>query len=218
MIAALVELVDFRSLVGFYRVYSVRLGRIYGVAARADFIAAIAATLGVLAFDTLPGLFVGIGVAIILLVYRSSRPHVATLGRIPGATGQFGDVERHPGNTPVPGVAILRPESGLYFANADRVREAIRQAAARSGVTHVIIDLGTVPEVDLTAARTLGESAEELQRNGRALMLAHDIGQVRDVLRSGGGGDVAAVYPTIEAAIEAAGQSDARSAPADPTR
>ena len=72
VIAALIELVDIPSLVGFYQVWTGRLGSTYGPAARADFIAALAALLGVLVFDTLPGLFIGIAVSLLLLLYRAS--------------------------------------------------------------------------------------------------------------------------------------------------
>jgi MFS superfamily sulfate permease-like transporter len=54
VIAAIVELIDIDSLKELYRTYTERLGRIYGFAARPDFIAALAAMLGVLIFDTLP--------------------------------------------------------------------------------------------------------------------------------------------------------------------
>ncbi|NVP72764.1 hypothetical protein, partial [Vibrio cholerae] len=77
VIAALIELVDVRSLVVLYRLSTDRLGAIYGHVARADFIAAMAALVGVLVFDTLPGLFIGIAVSIVLLLYRTSRPHIA---------------------------------------------------------------------------------------------------------------------------------------------
>ena len=85
VIAAVVELVDIGALRGFYGLYTRQLGRIYGRAARPDFIAAVAAMLGVLVFDTLPGLVIGIIVSLLLLLYRASRPHVAELGRVPGA-------------------------------------------------------------------------------------------------------------------------------------
>ena len=88
VIVAVIELVDIPSLVRLYRVWTGRLGGIYGSAARADFIAALAALLGVLVFDTLPGLFIGIGVSLLLLIYRASRPQVATLVR---ATPSDGD-------------------------------------------------------------------------------------------------------------------------------
>src|SRR5207342_1632645 len=68
VIAAVIELVDIGALINFRDLYSSRLGRIYGAAARPDFIAAVAALLGVLIFDTLPGLFIGITVSILLLL------------------------------------------------------------------------------------------------------------------------------------------------------
>jgi high affinity sulfate transporter 1 len=202
VIAALIELVDIRSLRGFYGVYTSRLGRIYGFAARPDFIAAVAATLGVLVFDTLPGLFIGILVSIVLLVYRASRPHVASLGLAPGTTDQYSDIERHPDNAIPSGIAILRPESSLFFANADRIRDAIRSAAASDDVRIVILDLETVPDVDLTAAKMLVETREELAGRGVTLVYARDVGQVRDVLATQDA-DAARVYPSVAAAVEA---------------
>jgi sulfate permease, SulP family len=94
VIAALVELVDIDSLRALYRVYTRQLGEAYGVAARPDFIAAITAMLGVMVFDTLPGLFIGIGVSLLLLLYRASRPQVTELGRVPGSDGQFASLAR----------------------------------------------------------------------------------------------------------------------------
>jgi sulfate permease, SulP family len=140
VIAALIELVDIPSLVGFYRVWTGRLGSIYGPAARADFIAALAALFGVLVFDTLPGLFIGIAVSLLLLLYRASRPNIAVLGRVPAASRHWGDVARHSENERVAGVVVLRVESGLFFANADHVREAIGRHASEEGVHAVVLD------------------------------------------------------------------------------
>src|SRR5215211_7542199 len=162
VIAALIELVDVPSLVGLYRVWTRRLGSIYGPAARPDFIAAIAALFGVLIFDTLPGLFIGIAVSILLLLYRASRPNVAVLGRVPGASRHWGDIARHPENEQVPRVVVLRVESGLFFANADYVREAIRGHADEGDVHAVVLDAQTVPFVDVTAAEMLTQLRDEL--------------------------------------------------------
>ena len=90
--------------------------------------------LGVLIFDTLPGLVIGIIVSLLLLLYRASKPHVAELGRVPGAPDQFADVDRHPENVADPAVAVLRVESGLFFANAEAVRT--RDQGARRRARH----------------------------------------------------------------------------------
>jgi sulfate permease, SulP family len=210
VIAALIELVDIPSLVGFYRVWTRRLGSIYGPAARADFIAALAALFGVLIFDTLPGLFIGIAVSLLLLLYRASRPNVAVLGRVPGARRHWGDVARHPENERVPGVVVLRVESGLFFANADHVREAVEGHASEEGVHAVVLDAQTVPFVDVTASRMHEELREVLLGRDIAMFLARDVGQVRDVLRRSHPDDSAGegrVFATVEQAVEAASKA-----------
>ena len=145
VIAAVVELVDIAALRELYHLYTRRLGHIYGRAARPDFIAAIAALFGVLVFDTLPGLVIGVIVSLVLLLYRSSRPHVAELGRVAGTDDQFTDVDRHPDNRVEPDVAVLRVEAGLYFANAEAVRQAVKARAATPGTVGIVIDAEATP-------------------------------------------------------------------------
>jgi MFS superfamily sulfate permease-like transporter len=211
VIAALIELVDLPSLVRLYRLHTAGLGRIYGFAARPDFISALAALFGVLVFDTLPGLFIGIAVSITLLLYRASRPNIAVLGKMPGSDGDYEDIRRNPHSQPVPGVAVLRVESGLFFANADAIRNDVL-AHAVDGTKAVVLDAETVPFIDVTAAQMLAAVAEDLERDGIQLLLARDVGQVRDVLRREETGKPAAIraYPTVQAAITAALSSSTR--------
>lgn len=201
VIAAVVELVDIEALRSLYRLYSRRLGRIYGRAARPDFIAAVAAMAGVLVFDTLPGLALGIVVSLLLLLYRSSKPHVAELGRVSGTAAQFGDLERHPENEVDSTVPVLRVESGMFFANAEAVRRAIKERANDPGTVGVVLDAEAIPFIDVTAARMLDDLADDLQRSGQRLVLAHDLGQVGDLLASLS--TELGVYPTIDDAIAA---------------
>jgi MFS superfamily sulfate permease-like transporter len=146
---------------------------------------------------------IGIVVSLLLLLYRSSRPYVAELGRVAGAPGQYGDLDRHPENEPTPGVAVLRVESGLFFANAEPVRRAIHERADRPGVVGVVLDAEAMAFVDVTAVRMLEELADELARRGQRLVLAHDLGQVGDLLAADGSSRVA-VHRTIDEAIVAA--------------
>jgi high affinity sulfate transporter 1 len=207
VIAAVLELVDIPSLARLYRVWSGNLGGIYGWAARADFLAAMAAVLGVLVFDTLPGLFIGIAVSLLLLLYRSSRPHVARLSTRGG--GVWLDVERHPDLLPDPEVVVLRVEAGLYFANADHVRAAVR-AAISEPTRGVVIDAQTAPYIDVTATEMLTQVARDLERDHIRLGVAHPIGQTRDVLRRAAdlNGTTIAVYPTIDDAVTELATSD----------
>ena len=203
VIAAVIELVDIRALRGFYALYTRRLGRIYGPAARPDFIAAVAAMLGVLVFDTLPGLVIGIIVSLLLLLYRSSKPHVAELGRVDtDGVAQYADRSRHPENRAVDGIPVLRVEAGLYFANADAVRAAIKDHAAVPGTLGVVLDAEAIAFVDITAVRMLDELADDLERAGQQLVIAHDLGQVGDLLAATPETNLV-VVPTIDEAIVA---------------
>jgi high affinity sulfate transporter 1 len=199
VIAAVVELVDIAALRGFYALYTRRLGRIYGAAARPDFIAAMAAMLGVLIFDTLPGLVIGIIVSLLLLLYRASKPYVAELGRVRGGIGQYADRSRHPENEAVDGIPVLRVESGLFFANADAVSKSLKAHAATPGTRGVVLDAEAIAFVDITAVRMLDELADDLARAGQQLVIAHDLGQVGDLLDASS----LQVFPTIDEAIAA---------------
>jgi high affinity sulfate transporter 1 len=204
VVAALIDLVDVGALIRLYRLSTRRLGKIYGVAARPDFIAAMAAMLGVLVFDTLPGLFIGIGVSLLLLLYRASHPYVAELGIVEGAPGQYADLERHPDSETVPGVIILRIEGGLFFANAEGVADAIRTHASAPGVRAVVLDGEAVSFVDSSAAGVLVNLARELASSGVRLVLAHDVGQVRDLLHATEAKRLVEVfYPSVQAAVDA---------------
>lgn len=202
VIAAVWELVDVRSLRRLYRLSTEPLARLTGLAARPDFLAAIAAMLGVLVFDTLPGLFIGIGMSLVLLLYRAYAPHIATLGLVPGSRNQYGDVARHPENVQSPGITVLRVDSAIFFANAEHVRTTVREAAAQPGVRAVILDMESTPSVDVSAVRMLAELREDLQVRGGRLALARDLGQVRDLIRRELGPDALPdVYPSVTAAL-----------------
>jgi sulfate permease, SulP family len=135
------------------------------------------------------------------------------LGKVPGTADQYGDLECDPDNQPLPGIVILRVESGMFFANADAVRQSVRAHAAMEGTRVVVLDAETAPTIDVTAVHMLAELAQSLEREGVRLLVTRQIGQVRDVV-----GRVATdtapkgVYPTVQAAVQAAQQ------PPDTTR
>ncbi|QKT09787.1 SulP family inorganic anion transporter [Rhodococcus sp. W8901] len=202
VIAAVIELVDFAALRHLYGVWTERLGSIYGYAARADFAAAIAAMAGVLLFDTLPGLVIGIGVSMLLLLYRVSRPHVAALVK---QDTLWVDAERHSEIPTRDDVVVVRVEAGLFFANCDHVKARIEDLCTdRTRV--VVLDAETSPFVDVTAAKMLMELRDALGRKGIDLRVARDIGQFRDTLgRAATEGRSVSVYPTVAAALAGTG-------------
>jgi SulP family sulfate permease len=200
VISALIEVVDIQVMVHLYRMRSTTLGRVLGPAARADFLAASAALFGVLIFDLLPGLFIGIATSMILLLYRASRPRIAHLSRVPG-TEQFADSELYPGNEEVPGLAIIRIEAGLFFANAETIREEVERIASVDEVHGVLIDAEAIPFVDVSAAEMLDSLSITMQREGKQLLLAHETGQVKELVSLAAAGAPLESFGSIEEAV-----------------
>ena len=216
VVAAVIELVDIASLKRLWRVRTGRLASVYRVTARVDFFAAAATLLGVLLFETLPGLIIGIAVSLGLLIARTSRPHTAVLvpvprsGDAPSTQAQIWvDSERNPDIPAVPGLLVVRVEAPLMFTNADVVREQIRDLVADSDPrpTVVVLDGRTTPSIDVTAAGMLVLLRQDLSRLGATLVMADDVGQVRDVLTVAEPDDEPPMYVTIEEAIAAASKS-----------
>ena len=105
----------------------------------------------------------------------------------------------------LPGVLVVRVEAPLLFANADHVRERIRElAAATPELRLVVLDGRATPSVDVTAAEMLVQLRQDIQHLGGELVLADDVGAVRDVLAAAEPRDEPTIHATVEEALRAA--------------
>jgi sulfate permease, SulP family len=151
---------------------------------RGEFLVAVTALAGVLWAGLLKGVLVGAVISMVLLIRRVSSPHVAFLGRIPGAR-RYSDRERHPDNEPTPGVLAFRVESGIVYFNAENVFDTVlaRLDAATKPVRLVICDLSTSPNIDMAGARMFLTLHAELAKRGIAFHVVEAHSSVRDLLR-----------------------------------
>jgi high affinity sulfate transporter 1 len=154
---------------------------------REDFILAVVALLAVLTFETLEALLIAVIVSLFALVWRASHPRLAVLGRIPGRL-DFSDIRRSPENKTLPGLLMVRPENGLFFANAAGFREAIMAEMTSSAepVKAVLLDLGATTDLDVPSADMLAELGEELHSRNVRFMLMRAIAPVRQMLEHAG--------------------------------
>ncbi len=163
--------------------------------------------LGVLLVGVLEGMVTGLIASLVYFIYRTSHPYLASLGRIPGAQGAYGDLVRHPDYEQVPGVLILRLFGELYYANALTVRKEIRERveAAEPAVQAIILEIGDQDSIDLTTARVLKTWAKRMADEGIVIYLSDVQDPVLDFLHSVGLSDVLAeerIFPTIDLAIQ----------------
>lgn len=157
--------------------------RLYRVR-RMDFVLAMIALLGVLTFqEVLAGLLLAVIASLVALVLRASQSRLSVLGRAPHRT-TFGSIEVHPDYAPIPGILIVRPEEGVYFANAAPLREKTRALAltADPPPQTVVVDLEMTYDLDAPSAHELAELHTDLQAAGMQLMLARVRTGVRAVL------------------------------------
>jgi high affinity sulfate transporter 1 len=154
---------------------------------RPGFWLAMVALLAVLTFEILAGLMIAVILSLLLLIAQAARPKLSVLGRDPRRIA-FGDVEHHPGYHLVPGLMIIRPDEGLWFANAEPLREAIvrRVFEADRPVQSVLLDLEMTFELDIPALDMLAKLKEELERYGTTLLLTRLHHEVRELLERSG--------------------------------
>jgi len=143
--------------------------------------------LATLALGIEEGILVGVGASLLVFVVRSTRPHLAVLGRIPWSE-LYRNVERFPEARTVPGVLTVRIDSQLYFGNVDFLEKALArlERARPEPLKAVVVDASGMNQVDSSAESALRGIADGYARRGIAFYVAQAKGPVRDVLSRSG--------------------------------
>lgn len=148
---------------------------------KADFAAVAFTLLGTLVFGVETGIALGVGASILIFLYRSSRPHAAIVGQVPG-TEHFRNIKRHKVET-VPGVLSIRIDESLYFANARYLEDLVTDQATRNpGLTDVVLMCSAVNAIDMSALESLEAIRHHLDDMGVRLHLSEVKGPVMDRL------------------------------------
>jgi len=150
---------------------------------RADFAAVAATILLTLTLGVEIGVASGVILSIALHLYKTSKPHVAEVGLVPG-TNHFRNIKRHDVETD-PEILALRVDESLYFVNA-RFLEDLIQDRVVDGATlrHVILMCSAVNEIDYSALESLEAINHRLTDLGVGLHLSEVKGPVMDRLES----------------------------------
>jgi len=148
---------------------------------RADAIAWLGTALGVITLGLETGIAMGIGLSLATLLWRSSAPHIAVLGRLPG-TSTFRNVERYETET-LPHALLLRIDESLFFGNLQAVEARLSQELGQSEkIEDVVLVMTAVNRVDTSAMEVLADINRDLQDRGIKLHFAEVKGPVQDRL------------------------------------
>lgn len=150
--------------------------------ARADFVAVAATIFLTLGLGVEVGVASGVAISVLLHLYKTSRPHVAEVGLVPG-TQHFRNIHRHSVET-APTLVTLRVDESLYFVNA-RFLEDLIQKRVTDGceVQDVVLMCSAVNDVDFSALESLEAINLRLKDMGIRLHLSEVKGPVMDRLK-----------------------------------
>ena len=152
-----------------------------------EFAVAMVALLGVLILGVLPGIGLGVVLALTLLIHGASYPETSELGEMPG-DDHFRDLSTNPNAKTYPGLLIFRLEAILFFANANYFADQVQRRIEESTETvrEVLVDCSTMNLIDTTAASMIVGLCEELRGQGICLSLARVRDPVRQRIRATG--------------------------------
>jgi sulfate permease, SulP family len=146
-----------------------------------DFVAVALTLVMTLLAGVEVGLVCGVGASLALFLLKTSRPHIATVGLVPG-TEHFRNVLRHQVHTS-PKLVSLRVDESLYFANARALEDYVNDAvASNKNLEHVVLQCSAINAVDASALESLEAIDARLRDAGIKLHLSEVKGPVMDAL------------------------------------
>jgi len=149
---------------------------------RADFSAMMATLVLTLVIGVEVGIAAGVLASVLMALYKTSRPHVAIVGRVPG-TEHFRNVERHKVQT-FDNILSIRIDESLYFANTRYLEKLIYDTVSEHPrVRHVILMCTAVNKIDMSALESLLQINQTLAELGIRLHVSEVKGPVMDRLQ-----------------------------------
>ncbi len=133
------------------------------------------------------GVFAGVLLSVLSVLYRSSKPHVAVLGNLPG-TSHYRNVNRFDRAVLPKEMLIVRFDDQLYFGNATYFKDIIKELISEKGddLQYLILDASSIHDMDSSGLQALEEILALLEKKNIHFYLSSAIGPVRDLLfRSG---------------------------------
>ncbi|NLP57461.1 SulP family inorganic anion transporter [Lutibacter sp. B1] len=143
----------------------------------------ITATIGIK-----EGIFTGIVLSVAMLIYQSTKPHIAILGKVPD-THFYRNVKRFEGLLQVKDeILIVRFDAQLYFANISFFKDKLEEFVINKGgrLKLIIIDGESINSIDSSGIYMLNEIISKYKSVGIDIAFTGMKGPVRDVLEKSG--------------------------------
>lgn len=127
------------------------------------------------------GIYTGVGVSLLVMIWRTARPSTVVLGKLPGTT-IYRNLKRFPNAEEIPGVKIVRFDGSLYFANWSVFQDALENVT-NPDIHTIVVDASSINSIDTSSVRGLLELLETFSRQGVSILFANWKGPERDFLQ-----------------------------------
>jgi sulfate permease, SulP family len=146
-----------------------------------DFLALVITFLVTLLLNIEWGLTSGVLISVGFYLYKSCKPHIATVGNIKG-TEHFRNQLRYKVDL-CPDVFTLRLDESLYFANAKYLEQTIIEVIAdNNSIKHLILMCSAINNIDISAIEILESINDELKQLNIGFHLSEVKGPVMDFI------------------------------------
>mgnify|MGYP005989600727 CR=1 FL=1 len=175
IIVAVFGLINFKEAVYLWKAHNL------------DFWLLIATFFSTLVFGIEYGIIVGVGLSLIILIYRTSRPYVTELGKVPDSDF-YRNKNRFEEVLLEDDVLVFRFDAQLFYANAGYFRDNLDEMASKKGsaLKLIVLDSESINRIDSTGVEMLKERIKFYQKKGIVFYFAGVKGPVRDMLFRGG--------------------------------
>lgn len=152
-----------------------------------DFWLLISTFIATLFFGIEYGISVGVGLSLVVLIFRTSRPYVVELGKVPDANF-YRNKERFEEVIIEDDILVFRFDAQLFYANSSYFRDKLDEMADKKGkaLKLIVLDSESINRIDSTGVEMLKERIKFYQKKGVLFYFAGAKGPLRDALFKGG--------------------------------
>ncbi len=151
---------------------------------RRDFLMLVVTFLATLSLGIEQGIAVGVVLSLAMIIFRTTKPHYAVLGKIPNSP-YYRNVDRFSNLQTREDLLIIRFDAQLYFANTNFVKEVIEEETyKRTGkLKGILFNAESINAIDSSAMHALEDIWEDCKKRGVEVMFSGVKGPVRDAMK-----------------------------------
>jgi SulP family sulfate permease len=175
ILLSVVKLIDYKEAIQLWKTHKI------------DFMMMISTFVITLLVGIEQGIFSGVMLSLLSVLYKSSKPNLIEIANIKGSS-HYRNVDRFDDLDKFPHTIILRFDNQLYFGNADYFKESILDQIEESkfDIKYVILDASQMHDIDSTGIHILSDLILDLKKRNIDLHVCEANGVVRDMLYKSG--------------------------------